>query len=120
MPIQTAIDLRAMAQRLLVSYGELMTFIRKTEGLYNPATASATEPTSATYSGMGYAYPFSSFERANSLAQTDDRIIIIHKMSAPPKVGDQVTFRSFSLRVTSVNQISVSGLDVAYQLEAKI
>lgn len=112
--------LRATVDRLLTAYGEPMAFTRTFEGTYDPTTASADTPQTAAYSGVGYPWPYTAYEKLSSLIQENDARLIVNKMTSNPIVGDQVTFRDFSYRVINVNQISMSAQELAFQLQVRI
>lgn len=116
---QLSDSLTAKVIELLTKYGEPASFVRKSEGVYNPSTATATTPVAASYSGMVYRYPYSQYERANTLIQTEDQRIYAHKMTAEPKVGDEVTVDSVAYRIMMVDKITLSGAKLLFQLQVR-
>lgn len=113
-------ELIAIVTDVLNQFGMPMSFIRTSEGTYDPTTATTDEPITAIYTGIGFPWPYSKYERANSLVQLSDNRLIVNKMTFVPMVGDEVTFRETSYRVTRIEQITMSNEDIAWILEVII
>lgn len=112
-------ELIVIVTGVLQELGQPMTFSRAFEGVYDPETAEATTPMTAIYYAYGAPWPYSKYERANGLIETNDTRIVIHRTDENPIVGDNVNFDDIDYRVTRVERINMSGEKIAWMLELR-
>lgn len=119
MTLQTL--LQDVADDLLESYGESLTFTRVTEGAYNTATSTTAAGTTINYTVFAHIDKFDNREVDGEIIRaTDLKIIAQVPTSYTPLVGDKVTISTKSYYIINVLNYRVQGSDCAYEIQARV
>lgn len=109
----------ASALRMLTRLGEPVSFSQTVVGTYDPDTESTGAGTTTVYTGYAAPINYDNTEIDGTLVERGDLRLIVNKTSAQPRVEDTVTFRSEDYRIIDVRYISVSGVNVAYEIQIR-
>lgn len=114
-------NLIAVARRLLLAYGENLTFGRDINGIYNPLDGSVSTLLSTTYTAYCAPMEFNKNEIDGTVIKKHDVKLIMEKpTSAVPTVGDTVTLNSVKMRVINVEKVRAQGSDIIYILQVRV
>jgi len=108
--------LQGSASTLLKNFGKELTFTRKTDAAYDPATGQKTQ-TTTTFKKFGCVFDYSAQEIALDNIQAGDRRVLAEGHSY--KVGDTVTLDSEAYRVIAVSNVQPAGTIVACNLQVR-
>lgn len=122
MMISFAARMQATAQRLLKTYGGVVTGIRTPVIGFNPATSETILDSEITYTGYGNASPYSFYEMmtANNTIANQDLKMLFSCLDTRPAVNDQITSEGTTYRVMRVDISNVNETDVVYKLQLRI
>lgn len=107
------------ATKLITKYGRAHTFVRVTEGVYDPTSGTTVGDTETTFTANAVKDEFSAFERNDSSIQIDDIKLIAEAVSNGFEVDDSITIESQQYKLTRVNPIKPGAVVVAWELQAR-
>lgn len=110
--MNTAQNLAATAERLLATYGEVVTYVRVTAGTYAPATGSAT-PT-LDQSDVFAVHADNRVRQQDGSVIRYDAVLYIKGLPTMPLPGDRIVIRGQGYRVTPVETYTLQGMDVLH------
>jgi hypothetical protein len=115
-------DLIATARRLLLAYGENITFTRVVEGSFIPSTGDVGSGTSSSYTAYGAPMAFASDEIDGTTVIQDDMLVWVEVNTSGdiPTVGDVATISSVDYRVLTVNKSFAQGSILVYKLQVRV
>lgn len=118
----TALQTLTDARKQLQEDGQLITFERYTETVYDPTTGKNTATLELSYQSYGYPSRHRYFEVSAGVIETSDvRLVFsVPESGAIPKRGDSATFNDIAYRIQQVQPISESGVTVLYILHCKV
>lgn len=108
--------LQNSAGALLQKFGRQLTFTRKTDATFDPATGQKTQ-TSSTFTKYACVFDYSAEELSLDNIQVGDRRVLAEGHSY--QVGDTVSLDSQAYRVVSVSNIQPAGTVVACNLQVR-
>lgn len=100
-------ELAASAKTLIADFGYALTLTRVTSASYNSATGTNTQTTSS-FSVVGAVTNYTENEIDGVTILSDDRKIIMQSGVAVPQVNDTVTGFYGTMRIVSVNTMTVT------------
>ena len=113
-------EMDALALELLTEFGQSVSFVRTTEGTYNPATGATGTATTTTFSGYGAPVDYDNKEIDNDIIKQGDSKLYVNAISTAPLPGDVVTLSSVDYRVMIVRKYPINGTNVLYELQIRI
>lgn len=111
-------NLRAVASRLLTTYGQNLTFTRKTSTGYNAATGVNTLTTSQ-FSAHGAAFEYNAAEIDGTNIQRGDLRLLLEWATTAPILGDTVTIDGLVYRVMNIQPTNPGGVVVMNELQLR-
>lgn len=114
-----AVDMQAVAASLLSEFGQVLTFTRNTNTIYNPATGGVDAVSSATYSGYGHPSFYSLAETDGTLVQTNDVRLLVYSTTAPTQ-QDTVLLDSIVYQILTVQKVNAQGSTIVYRLQLRV
>lgn len=117
-----ASNLKSTARRLLVAYGQNISFARVVEGAFVPSTGAVGAGTSSSYTIYGAPMAYNSEEINNNTIMQNDMQIWVEADSVGdiPTVGDVATLGGVAYRVLGVNKLFVQGTVVVYRVQVRV
>lgn len=113
-----ASDMYNMANTLLTTFGQSLTFTTYTMGSYSPSAGTLSVSSSSTYSAKGYPYPYKLYLVDGELIKHND-VQLIMTSTTVPKQKDTVVLDGSTYTVISVEKITAQGSNVAYNLQLR-
>jgi len=110
------IPLQGSSSTLLKKFGREMTFTRKTDAAFDPATGTKTQTTS-TFKKFACVFDYSAEELSLDNIQAGDRRLLAEGHTY--LIGDIVSLDSQNYRVISVSNIQPAGTVVACNLQVR-
>lgn len=112
-------NLKAIALRLLNTYGQTISFVRWTTTEYNAATGGVdpVEPTS--FSGSAHLNTYKLDEIDGQTIQVNDINALVYS-TTEPKIEDEATVDSVVYRVMNVEKLQAQGEALVYRLQLRI
>lgn len=112
-------NLKAVASRLLTTYGQTISFVRWTTTEYNAATGGVdpVEPTS--FSGSVHPNTYKLDEIDGQTIQVNDINALVYS-TTEPKIEDEATVGSVVYRVMNVEKLQAQGEAIVYRLQLRI
>jgi len=112
-------NLQEVANRLLTSYGQTISFTRWTTTDYNPATGAVEPLTSTTFSGKVHPAPYMTNEIDGQVVQVNDIKALVYS-TTEPRINDEATIDSIIYRVMDVEKIQAQGVAIVYRLQLRV
>lgn len=114
-------NLIAVARRVLLAYGENLTFGRDSNGSYDVSDGSVATASSATYTAYCAPMDYTKDEIDGTVIKKHDVKLIMEKpTSYVPTVGDTVTLDSVKMRIISVEKLRAQGSLIIYILQVRV
>lgn len=118
-------EMQEMASELIAEFGQALTHISVTEGVYNPATGTTTN-TTTTQNGFGAIFEFTNQEAgviqtAGGLVQTNDRKLLLSSsgITVGPLPNDTMTVDGVVYTVLKVQTLKPAATVVMYELHLR-
>ena len=106
------------ASKMLTSKGQLVTFTRDVEALFDPVTGKDEHADETTFTGYGVILPYDVLFTASG-APNDKVKLVLEATSTVPAIGDKVTANSLDYEVVEVTGLAPAGTVVLYNLLLK-
>lgn len=113
-------EMAALALELLTEFGEAVSFVRTTEGAYDPATATTGSATTSNFSGFGAPINYDGFDIDGTVIRQSDIKLFVNAVSTLPITGDAVTVDSVVYRVMNTRRYAINSEDVLYELQLRV
>ncbi len=107
-------NLSATAFKLLSTYGQLITGIRKNLEDYSELTGTVNELPSTEYTGFGYPENYTSYLIDNVLIKQQDIKLTLYSATEVPVVNDIITVSGVSYTAQNVEKVTAQGTDLIY------
>lgn len=109
-----------VAQKQIPKFGRAVSFIRVTEGAYNPATAK-TINTETTESVFALVEDVSGKYFSKDMIETEDKQVTVSADVAKLSMLDKITINgvTFTIANKGIKTIEVSGVDILYIYHGK-
>ena len=105
-------DMASTSQELLSEFGQSVTLMHKSAGVYNPATSSSII-TEITQTGKAALFPRGIKDIDGTLIKHGDfKMLLSPKNITIPIVGDKVTINSIIYTITMIKESSPSNIPV--------
>jgi hypothetical protein len=112
-------NLKGVANKLLTTYGQSISFVRWVTTEYNTATGGVDPVTSTTFSGLGHPSSYKLDEIDGQTIQVNDVKMIVYSTSEP-KIEDEATVDSVVYRVMNVDKLQAQGEAIVYRLQLRV
>ena len=112
-------NMKNVANKLLSTYGQSVSFVRWTTTEYNTATGGVDPVTSATFSGLGHPSSYKLDEIDGQTIQVNDVKMIVYSTSEP-QIEDEATVDNVKYRVMNVEKIQAQGEAIVYRLQLRV
>lgn len=106
--------LRSTTDTMLREYGQVVTFLSRSIGDYDPETGEAAV-TEAEHSGAAVPLDYGTKNIDGSLVKVGDKQLLLSPVGIPtPKVGDGVVIQGITYSLTIVKEVGPGGLTVLF------
>lgn len=113
-------NLQNTASKLLQKYGQQISFLRTTPGVYDPSTGEPASSTDTLFTGYGAVMEYSAMEKTGDSIQDGDIKIILEKSTVTPEVGDIVTANGKSFVAVHIKHTNPAGTIVMTEIQARL
>ncbi len=112
-------SLKNVANRLLNTYGQSISFVRWATTEYNTATGGVDPVNSTTFSGLCHPNTYRLDEIDGTTIQVNDIKAIVYS-TTEPKIEDEATIDSVVYRVMNVEKVQAQGEAIVYRLQLRV
>lgn len=112
-------NLKSVANTLLTTYGQTISFVRWASSEYNTATGGVEPVSSTTFSGIGHLSTYRLDEIDGQTIQVNDIQAIVYS-TTEPQIEDEATIDSVTYRVQNVEKLQAQGEAIVYRLQLRI
>ena len=114
-----ATNMQTVANNLLSTYGQTVTFSRTTQGAFTPSTGAVAAGTSTTYTAKVQPSEYKTEEINNQEVLYGDVKLLTYSITAV-LVGDTVSLDSVVYRVMSVVKTQAQGSTIVYKVQIRV
>jgi len=112
-------NLKGVANTLLTTYGQSVTFTRDTTTEYNTATGGVDLVNSATFTGLIHPSTYRLDEIDGQTIQVNDIKAIVYS-TTEPLLEDSVSVDSVIYRVMNIEKVQAQGVAIVYRLQLRV
>lgn len=112
-------ELAALAQELIVEFGQVATFTRQDQGVYDPTNLEGFGVADVSFEGSVFLDTYTESEIDGSIIQKTDVKALAHTMTEVPKVGDVLEAGSTEYRIINVDKATTNGATCLYTLQCR-
>lgn len=112
-------SLKNVANNLLSSYGQSVTFTRYTTNEYDTATGAIDPVTSITFTGRMHPGPYRLDEIDGEMIQVNDISALVYS-TTEPLINDSAVVDGVIYRVMNIEKIKAQGEAIVYRLQLRV
>lgn len=111
--------MKAVASRLLITYGQAIEFERWSTNEYNTTTGAIDPVSSITFSGVCHPSTYRLDEIDGVNVQANDIQVIVYS-TTEPRIDDEATLDDIVYRVQNVEKVNAQGEAIVYRLQLRV